>query len=185
MRRAVKIGGAAAVLGLGVALALSSHLVGPKTLYPNPALTPGLIATQNIADLTATSACGTYSQCHRATSAALKTQVRSEYSGCPSGAGQSEIDHFVPLALGGADDVKNLWCEPLDLPWQGGNYGFKTKDKLENYLVIEVKAGLLAPANAQQCILDDWVACYQKYVANKGSFGAVDNPGDVDGEDIE
>lgn len=155
--------------------------IGPAALYPDPTLSPGLIATADINELTQVSSCGTYSKCHRATTSQQKDQVRSEYPDCPTGAGQSEIDHIVPLALGGADDVQNLWCQPADNEWNGVNYGFHTKDALESYLASAVKRGDIAPDVAQGCILSDWVACYQQYIGSQSpSYGSVAPPVDPD-----
>lgn len=166
--------GAAAIVT--VAVAVSSSHIGPATLYPDSKLTPGAIATQSFAGLTTTAPCGTYSQCHRNTSSAQKTQVEKEYPACPS---KHEIDHLIPLALGGADDVKNLWCQPEVNAWNGQDFGYHAKDKLETYLVIQMKAGAIAPKDAQQCILSDWVKCYQKYFSNQ-KFGALYVPDDED-----
>ena len=49
-----------------------------------------------------------------------------------------EIDHLVPLELGGADTMANLWpeCSPGYEHWQGP--GFRDKDGFENYLWFHV-----------------------------------------------
>jgi len=54
-----------------------------------------------------------------------------------------ELDHLVPLELGGADTVENIWpeCGP-----SGGtlrNRYFKQKDLVENYLTQRVKDGIM------------------------------------------
>lgn len=170
---ALSLGAAAIVTA---AVAVSPQHIGPAALYPNAVLTPGLIATQSFAELTANSACGTYSQCHRNTSSAQKTQVEKEYPACPA---QHEIDHLVPLALGGADDVRNLWCQPEVNEWNGQDFGYHAKDKLETYLVIQMKAGTITPKDAQNCILQDWPACFQKFFSGQ-KFGSLYVPDDED-----
>lgn len=141
-----------------------------SSLYPDKVLTPGLVATTDFTELTAVSSCGTYSQCHRKTTSNMKAIVCKEYpTNCT---GTQEIDHFCPLALGCADDVKNLWAEPEHVMINGQDFGFHTKDKLETYLVSQMKAGKITPSDAQQCILADWVGCYKKYF-NSQSFGAI------------
>lgn len=143
-----------------VALNLPKH-AGPPALYPNPALTPGLVATTDFTELTAVTGGLTYSKVHRQTTQAMKDSVCAEYpDNCKS---PKEIDHFCPLALGCADDVKNLWAQPETNVWNGQDFGFHTKDKLETFLVIQMKAGKITPKDAQTCILTDWVACYLKY----------------------
>jgi hypothetical protein len=51
------------------------------------------------------------------------------------------LDHLVPLEMGGADTIENIWpqCGPV-----GGTLRqryFKQKDVVENYLTARVKAG--------------------------------------------
>lgn len=111
--KAVIVGAVAATTLATVAFRPPGH-IGPAYLYPDTNLTPGLVATQSLGDLTQTTTCGTYSECHRNTTAAQKSAVEREYPQCPP---QHEIDHLVPLALGGADNVKNLWCQPAHSYW--------------------------------------------------------------------
>lgn len=155
----------ATILGVSV---LAPRHVGPPQAYPDSKLTPGLVATTGFEELTAVSSCGTYSKCHRL-SGSLFPQIWAEYPNCPHAVGQSESDHFLPLALGGSDELANRWCEPANIMVNGVDYGFHTKDKLENTMVILMKTRQISPNDAQQCILKDWVACYDKYV--KGRLG--------------
>lgn len=154
------------IVASAIALKPNGH-VAPSNAYPDPTLTPGLVATTDFKELTLVQSCGTYSQCHRKTTSSMKSIVCKEYpANCT---GTQEIDHFCPLALGCADDVKNLWAEPEHLFQGGMDWGFHTKDKLETFMVNEMKAGRISPNDAQQCILKDWAACYIKYFT--GAFG--------------
>lgn len=67
-----------------------------------------------------------------------------------------ELDHLVPLELGGADGLGNIWpeCGP-DTATLHDRY-FKVKDRVENYLSDEVRAGRMPLAAAQQGIATDW-----------------------------
>lgn len=67
-----------------------------------------------------------------------------------------ELDHLVPLELGGADGMGNIWpqCGP-DAVTLNQRY-FKEKDHVENYLAAQVKAGQLPLAEAQRGIARDW-----------------------------
>jgi hypothetical protein len=67
-----------------------------------------------------------------------------------------ELDHLVPLELGGADGLGNIWpqCGP-DAVSLNQRY-FKQKDHVENYLAEEVKAGRMALGDAQRGIAKDW-----------------------------
>lgn len=182
-RKAVAIGiSAAAIAAVGLSSQTHGH-IGPANLYPDPSLTPGLLATFDFNELTAITNGLTYSKNHRQTSSALKAQIHSEYPDCPA---PNEIDHYIPLALGGADDAKNLWCESDLLTWNGVNYGFHVKDSLENYLVIQMKAGNISPIDAQNCIQYDWIACYQQYKAQISAtpkYGSIAVPSNYNGDD--
>jgi hypothetical protein len=61
---------------------------------------------------------------------------------------QSELDHLVPLELGGSNDITNLWPETGKLP--------NPKDKVENALNHAVCDGRTTLAAAQLAIASDW-----------------------------
>ena len=67
-----------------------------------------------------------------------------------------ELDHLVPLELGGADGMGNIWpqCGPDDASLK--NRYFKIKDRVENYLTDEVKSGRMSLDVAQRGIASDW-----------------------------
>src|ERR1700756_1713620 len=67
-----------------------------------------------------------------------------------------ELDHLVPLELGGADGLGNIWpqCGP-DTVTLNERY-FKKKDHVENYLAEEVKDGRIPLDLAQKGIALDW-----------------------------
>ncbi|MBV8807968.1 MAG: hypothetical protein JO033_04785 [Acidobacteriaceae bacterium] len=88
----------------------------------------------------------------------MKRQVCKAYGvkPCPK-AVREEIDHLIPLELGGMDDVKNLWPELAK--YSDGSPGFHVKDKLENELHRRVCAGLMSLEDAQGCISHNWIDC--------------------------
>jgi len=66
-----------------------------------------------------------------------------------------ELDHIVPLALGGHPRKPgNLALQPWD-----GEHGAIRKDQLERRLQILVCRGALKLSDAQACIAQDWEAC--------------------------
>ena len=67
-----------------------------------------------------------------------------------------ELDHLVPLEMGGADTVENIWpqCGPSDGTLR--TRYFKRKDVVENYLTAQVKNGSMDLAEAQKEIARDW-----------------------------
>lgn len=154
-------------------------LVGPAAAYPNPQFTTGKIATISIQELTATNP--TYSQSHRNVPQSVKDTVKKEY-GCTVG----EVDHFIPLAVGGANDISNLWCEPAQVKDSNGNdWGYHTKDILEAYMARGMKKGIFTVQQAQQCFLVDWVSCYQAHLGTPQTalhYGST-NPYEEDTDD--
>jgi len=69
--------------------------------------------------------------------------------------GDYELDHIVPLALGGHPrKLSNLMLQP----WEG-EHGAKSKDVLEVRLQSLVCHGKLDLTDAQVCIAQDWEAC--------------------------
>lgn len=61
---------------------------------------------------------------------------------------QSELDHLVPLELGGANDASNLWPELGTVP--------NAKDQVEDNLRISVCEGKVTLKAAQEAIASDW-----------------------------
>ncbi|MGZ3675410.1 MAG: hypothetical protein ACXVCO_13975, partial [Ktedonobacterales bacterium] len=83
--------------------------------------------------------------------AGLDESLMSEY----------ELDHIVPLALGGHPrKLANLGLQP----WEG-EHGAKRKDLLERQLQIMVCRGELNLNEAQVCIAEDWEACEAEHTA--------------------
>jgi hypothetical protein len=75
--------------------------------------------------------------------------------------GEYELDHLIPLALGGHPrNLANLTLQP----WVGEN-GAKTKDRLERRLQILVCAGKLPLDAARREIYQDWRTAFRKYIS--------------------
>jgi hypothetical protein len=64
-----------------------------------------------------------------------------------------EYDHLVPLELGGANSVSNLWPEPNTARAAGVN---NPKDTVENALRDAVCGGRISLSAAQQAIATNW-----------------------------
>jgi len=85
-----------------------------------------------------------------------KFQVESEYGMTPTYYGYSiEIDHIVPLELGGSNNIANLFPEP-----GSGNANYHVKDELENKLHDLVCAGAMRLRAAQDGIATNWETLY-------------------------
>ena len=76
---------------------------------------------------------------------------------------RTELDHLVPLELGGSNDATNLWPESPPTP--------NPKDKVENALNAAVCDGRVSLAAAQRAIAADWLTAEQK-LGLSGSGGS-------------
>ena len=75
---------------------------------------------------------------------------------------QFTLDHLVPLEIGGADVMENLWPEPRRC--LAGEWDDTRKDQLERRLAILICAGQLDVREAQKAIAEDWAAAYEQFV---------------------
>jgi hypothetical protein len=120
---------------------------------PDPACTPGAI----FPDATREQICETgYSSTVRNVPDAVKDQAYEEYGITSHAPGQYEVDHLIPLELGGSNDIANLFPEAAD-----PRPGFHEKDKVENHLHDQVCDGSMSLHDAQVQIAANWLAVYQ------------------------
>ena len=87
----------------------------------------------------------------------------------PPPLGRYELDHLIPLELGGDNTAANLWPQIYH-----GADSADVKDHLENHLHDLVCAGKVPLAEAQQAIAGDWAAAAAKY--NSISTGTTAPP---------
>ena len=88
----------------------------------------------------------------------VKAKLLREAGIDESKANDFELDHIVPLALGGHPrKLSNLALQPWD-----GPQGAKMKDILEVRLQKLVCHGEVPLTDAQACIAEDWEACAAK-----------------------
>jgi hypothetical protein len=124
---------------------------------PDPVLTPGQTRTTNIGEI-----CSTPTSTLRHWDRARDDRILTEY-GLPTGPHpQFEIDHSIPLCLGGADSDANLWPEPrraIEPVWNADR-----KDEIEARLCSLVCSDQIDVIEAQRAISEDWTAAYQRFV---------------------
>lgn len=101
--------------------------------------------------------CSTQTGPRRDVSTATKKQGFTEYGlSYPQPRGAYEVDHFIPLELGGSIDISTLWPEAAN-----PTPGFHQKDREENYLHERVcSAKTVTLAEAQRTITADWLTYY-------------------------
>jgi hypothetical protein len=73
---------------------------------------------------------------------------------------KTELDHLVPLELGGSNDATNLWPEYPPTP--------NPKDKLERALNIAVCDGRVSLGRAQAAIAYDWMTAAKRLGLSSG-----------------
>jgi hypothetical protein len=129
---------------------------------PDPTCTPGAVdATVTQANLAAT-LCrpGGYTASVRPPeqlTEAFKDAALRAY-GDPGAVSAYELDHLVPLEVGGSSDTRNLWPEPDDHPSPGvANSKDPVEDRLHDLVCAAVSGGPYLPlAVAQRLIATDW-----------------------------
>jgi len=88
----------------------------------------------------------------------VKLALMRDYDVVSSPAGY-ELDHLVPLGLGGASDTRNLWPEK-DVG-RTSAYVRNAKDQIETDLHAAVCSGHISLAAAQQAIAGNWTTAEQ------------------------
>jgi hypothetical protein len=118
-------------------------------VLPDPDCTPGAVM-----GITVEEVCTTSTKKRRAVTSGMKKQVYKAYGvSHPQPSDAYEVDHFIPLELGGSNDVANLWPQPAKpAP------GFHQKDCVEDYLHDQVcKQKSMSLEDAQRAIAEDWL----------------------------
>lgn len=118
---------------------------------PDPRCTPGSVRTGDVGLVCTPGS----SRRARDVPYSLKRSIYRAYGIGHHRRGAYEIDHLVPLELGGANDAANLWPQAA-----APEPGFHQKDGLENYLHDRVCARALSLPAAQREIASDWVAAW-------------------------
>jgi hypothetical protein len=78
-----------------------------QAVVPDPTLTPGAVRTTDVGDICSHGTGGL-----RHWSRERDDRIMAEYGLPPGPHSDFEIDHLIPLCLGGADEDANLWPEP-------------------------------------------------------------------------
>ncbi len=145
--------------GLAISfVAFSSIVWGEATEVPDDSVTPGVVASTDQREVCGTADGLTYSKRHRATPYHLKEEIR-ERDGCDPH--NSEVDHRLPLALGGDDVEGNLSCQPGPAP--SVKWNFHDKDRLEVYAwesVCKHHTMTLGAAQAMFLAPSNWIKRY-------------------------
>ena len=142
------------LLAVAVAAVLALPAMAAE-IRPDPNKTGGSVEYH-----TPEQVCGHSSE-HRHFSNALRDEVLARYGLPPGPHPDYEIDHLVPVCLGGGNDVSNPWPQPrrsIEPKWNA-----EAKDRLETVLCNLMRDGLLDIGDAQEAIIKDWIAAYHLY----------------------
>jgi hypothetical protein len=122
--------------------------------FPATDLTPGVARVE-----TRDQVCRSNVGKNRDVPAALRRKVFALY-GMPGADPKSyEVDYLITPALGGADDIGNLWPQS----YSATMWNARVKDALEDRLRELVCSGDVDLPTAQREISTDWIAAYKKY----------------------
>lgn len=135
-------------LVLVLSFVVQAHAAGVFPEGPNPDMTPGVLCANS----------NTYRYdehilyCERNVNSSTKNQIIKDYdlrlgfsiSKMPRG--DFKIDHFIPLSIGGANDIGNLWPQHKSI--------YQYSDPLESQVSDLMVKGRIKQAEAIQVIRD-------------------------------
>ena len=160
-----------AAAGFGFGTAAAGHRLLEDAPAPAPTPAPDLalpdpIMTPGAADPSATLQviCRHNTKSRRRVRPETRAKVLADYNIALVDQYHYELDHLVPLAIGGANTAANLWPQPQDEA--------DLKDVLENRIQDQVCSGAVPLVQAQHEIAEDWVAAYVKYVGKTIVLGS-------------
>jgi hypothetical protein len=128
-------------------------------IRPNKDLTPGKARTMKPDE-----ACG-HAKENRQVPNALRDRILTEYKLPPGTHPDYQIDHLIPLCLGGSNDPANLWPQPYRRKEEIWNA--EAKDRLDRRICDMVCSGEIEIGAAQEALAIDWIAAYEKYYGER------------------
>jgi hypothetical protein len=147
-----------------------AHCVLGKTaagkVLPDPTCTPGAASDAVTQDNIKTTICVTHYTKRPGIRAPVsetepvKRAAMRAYGEAPVDIKTTELDHLVPLEVGGSNDASNLWPQPSDLLGHNPPYA-NTKDGVESALHAAVCSGKARLVDAQNAIATNWTTARQ------------------------
>lgn len=132
----------AALLVLGLAL----HAQAGEDMLPNRKLTPGKVARKD--------------KDRHGVTEEMERRVFDRYHIPWRRRLEFKLDHLIPVELGGADAVENLWPQSF----YTRPYNAQRKELLTQILLARIAAGKMTLAKAQEEISEDWIACFVEHL---------------------
>jgi hypothetical protein len=115
-------------------------------LVPDRKLTPGRVAERD--------------KDRGGVTLAMEQKVFARYRLPWSRRDEFKIDHLIPVELGGADTIDNLWPQSI----RAKPYGADRKELLAEVLLTRIRAGQMTVAQAQEQISQDWIDAFIDHV---------------------
>jgi hypothetical protein len=135
---------------LFLAIALSSFFgANPspqEALIPNAKLTPGRVAVSE--------------KDRQGVTLAMEKTVFRRYHLPWERRAEFRIDHLIPVELGGADTIDNLWPQKI----RARPYGPDRKKLLTEIFLEKIRSGKMTLAQAQEEIRRDWIDAFIDHV---------------------
>jgi len=126
---------------------------GAGPLVPDARLTPGAVGAATVSQV-----CAADEPAERRPPPFVQQAVFHEYGMDGALTQEYEVDHLITPALGGTDDIRNLWPESYRPEWNA-----HVKDELEDRLHDLVCQGKLDLPTAQRDMATNWISAYKKY----------------------
>jgi hypothetical protein len=137
-------------------------------VLPDPERTPGAI----FEDVQAADICDLhYTQGIRQPRFNAKVSAFASYGLSIHDRERFDVDHLIPVSLGGNNDDANLWPQPFD-----EEAGAQAKDLLERQLRGLVCSEYIPLQEAQQAIAKDWWTAFQTYMGRPVKPGSEGLP---------
>jgi hypothetical protein len=127
---------------LSVVFVLAAGVRAQEALLPNPKLTPGRVA-QTAKD-------------RGGVTVEMEQKVFARYRLPWARRAAFKIDHLIPLELGGADTIDNLWPQSL----RARPYGSDRKELLTEVLLRRIAKREMTLEEAQEQIRRDWIDAF-------------------------
>lgn len=116
------------------------------TLVPNPKLTPGRVAAKE--------------KDRAGVNSAMEQKVFARYRLPWARRAEFKIDHLIPLELGGADTIDNLWPQSV----RAKPYGADRKELLTEVLRERIARKQITLEQAREQIRTDWIDAFVDHV---------------------
>ena len=134
------------LIAFSLLFVLAADVRAQEALLPNPNLTPGRVA-QSEKD-------------RGGVTTEMEQKVFARYRLPWSSRPAFKIDHLIPLELGGADTIDNLWPQSL----RARPYGWERKELLTEVLLQRIARRQITLEQAQEQISRDWIDAFIDHV---------------------